>query len=41
MTDPEMADRVYIEPITTDAIAEIIAEENPTASSPVSAVRPG
>ncbi|TYT61390.1 carbamoyl-phosphate synthase large subunit [Natrialba swarupiae] len=29
MTDPEMADRVYIEPITTDAIAEIIAEENP------------
>ncbi|SDD32111.1 carbamoyl-phosphate synthase large subunit [Natrinema hispanicum] len=29
MTDPEMADRVYIEPITTDAIAEIIREENP------------
>ncbi|MWV40945.1 carbamoyl-phosphate synthase large subunit [Natrialba sp. INN-245] len=29
MTDPEMADRVYIEPITTDAIAEIIAKENP------------
>jgi carbamoyl-phosphate synthase large subunit len=29
MTDPEMADAVYIEPITTDAIAEVIAEENP------------
>ncbi|GAB7019765.1 carbamoyl-phosphate synthase large subunit [Halostagnicola bangensis] len=29
MTDPEMADRVYIEPITTEAISEIIAEENP------------
>jgi carbamoyl-phosphate synthase large subunit len=29
MTDPEMADRVYIEPITTEAIAEIIREERP------------
>ncbi|WP_435183367.1 carbamoyl-phosphate synthase large subunit [Halobellus sp. EA9] len=29
MTDPEMADRVYIEPITPEAIAEIIREENP------------
>ncbi|QCC59364.1 carbamoyl-phosphate synthase large subunit [Natrinema thermotolerans] len=29
MTDPEMADEVYIEPITTDAIAEIIRKENP------------
>ncbi|WP_440007834.1 carbamoyl-phosphate synthase large subunit [Halomicrococcus sp. SG-WS-1] len=29
MTDPEMADEVYIEPITTDAIAEIIREERP------------
>ncbi|EMA49228.1 MULTISPECIES: carbamoyl-phosphate synthase large subunit [Halococcus] len=29
MTDPEMADEVYIEPITTDAIAEIIDEERP------------
>ncbi|TYL38111.1 carbamoyl-phosphate synthase large subunit [Natronococcus pandeyae] len=29
MTDPEMADRVYIEPITTEAISEIIAKENP------------
>ncbi|SFS46684.1 carbamoyl-phosphate synthase large subunit [Halostagnicola kamekurae] len=29
MTDPEMADEVYIEPITTDAIAEIIETEKP------------
>ncbi|UWG51195.1 Carbamoylphosphate synthase large subunit [Halalkaliarchaeum sp. AArc-CO] len=29
MTDPEMADRVYIEPITTEAIAEIIRIEEP------------
>jgi carbamoyl-phosphate synthase large subunit len=29
MTDPEMADRVYIEPITTEAIAEIIERERP------------
>jgi len=29
MTDPEMADEVYIEPITTDAISEVIARENP------------
>ncbi|MFD1514896.1 carbamoyl-phosphate synthase large subunit [Halomarina rubra] len=29
MTDPEMADAVYIEPITTEAISEVIARENP------------
>jgi len=29
MTDPEMADEVYIEPINTAAIAEIIREEQP------------
>jgi carbamoyl-phosphate synthase large subunit len=29
MTDPEMADEVYIEPITTEAIAEIIDKEQP------------
>ncbi|MDY6819126.1 MAG: carbamoyl-phosphate synthase large subunit [Halobacteriales archaeon] len=29
MTDPEMADEVYLEPITTDAIAEIIRKERP------------
>ncbi|PSQ28361.1 carbamoyl-phosphate synthase large subunit [Halobacteriales archaeon QS_9_68_17] len=29
MTDPEMADEVYVEPITTEAIAEIIRKERP------------
>ncbi|WP_435144520.1 carbamoyl-phosphate synthase large subunit [Halobaculum sp. P14] len=29
MTDPEMADEVYIEPITTEAIAEVIRTEQP------------
>lgn len=29
MTDPEMADKVYIEPITTEAISEIIRKEQP------------
>ncbi len=29
MTDPEMADRVYVEPITTEAIAEVIRRERP------------
>ena len=29
MTDPETADRVYIEPITPDSIAEVIAAEEP------------
>ncbi|MEF8882337.1 MAG: carbamoyl-phosphate synthase large subunit [Halapricum sp.] len=29
MTDPEMADKVYLEPINTEAIAEIIRKEEP------------
>ncbi len=29
MTDPEMADKVYLEPITTEAIAEVIRKEEP------------
>jgi carbamoyl-phosphate synthase large subunit len=29
MTDPETADRVYVEPITPDAIAEVIRKEQP------------
>src|SRR6056297_701635 len=29
MTDPDMADKVYIEPINTEAIAEIIRKEKP------------
>ena len=34
MTDPEMADRTYIEPITADVVAEIIARERPDAVLP-------
>ncbi|WP_336135916.1 carbamoyl-phosphate synthase large subunit [Natronomonas amylolytica] len=29
MTDPEMADKVYVEPITPEAIAEVIRNEEP------------
>ncbi|HTV47007.1 MAG TPA: carbamoyl-phosphate synthase large subunit [Phycisphaerae bacterium] len=34
MTDPEMADRTYIEPLTIEAIAKIIAKERPDALLP-------
>jgi carbamoyl-phosphate synthase large subunit len=34
MTDPEMADRTYVEPITPEAIAKIIAKERPDALLP-------
>ncbi len=34
MTDPEMADATYIEPITADAVAKIIAKERPDAILP-------
>jgi len=34
MTDPELADRTYIEPITPDVVAEIIARERPDALLP-------
>ena len=34
MTDPEMADRTYIEPITVDVIAKIIETERPDALLP-------
>jgi len=34
MTDPEMADRTYIEPITVDAVTKIIARERPDALLP-------
>ncbi|TSA00107.1 MAG: carbamoyl-phosphate synthase large subunit [Nitrospiraceae bacterium] len=34
MTDPELADRTYIEPITTDIIAQIIQREQPDALLP-------
>jgi len=34
MTDPDMADKTYIEPITTEAIEKIIAKERPDALLP-------
>jgi carbamoyl-phosphate synthase large subunit len=34
MTDPEFADATYIEPITPEVVAEIIARENPDALLP-------
>jgi carbamoyl-phosphate synthase large subunit len=34
MTDPEMADKTYIEPITTEVIEKIIAKERPDALLP-------
>ena len=34
MTDPELADRTYVEPLTVDTVAEIIARERPDAILP-------
>jgi carbamoyl-phosphate synthase large subunit len=34
MTDPEMADRTYIEPITPEVVAKIIAKERPDSLLP-------
>jgi len=34
MTDPDMADRTYIEPITVEALTKIIAKERPDALLP-------
>ena len=34
MTDPEFADRTYIEPITPEAVAKVIAREKPDALLP-------
>ncbi len=34
MTDPETADRTYVEPITPEAVAKIIAKEKPDALLP-------
>ncbi|MBI1801198.1 MAG: hypothetical protein HYR71_06175, partial [Chloroflexi bacterium] len=34
MTDPQMADATYIEPLTPDALAAIIAQERPDALLP-------
>ena len=37
MTDPELADRTYIEPLTVDAVEKIIALERPDALLPCQA----
>ncbi len=34
MTDPDLADATYIEPITADAVEKIIAKEKPDALLP-------
>ena len=34
MTDPEMADRTYIEPLTPDVVARVVAAERPDALLP-------
>src|ERR671919_1191906 len=34
MTDPEMADRTYIEPLTVDAVTKVIEKERPDAILP-------
>ncbi|MDO9540890.1 MAG: carbamoyl-phosphate synthase subunit L, partial [Kiritimatiellia bacterium] len=34
MTDPEFADRTYIEPLTVDVLGEIIRRERPDALLP-------
>ncbi|XTZ20615.1 MAG: carbamoyl-phosphate synthase large subunit, partial [cyanobacterium endosymbiont of Rhopalodia fuxianensis] len=34
MTDPEMADRTYIEPLTPDMVEKVIAKERPDALLP-------
>src|SRR3546814_1310048 len=34
MTDPELADATYVEPITPDVVASIIAKERPDALLP-------
>jgi carbamoyl-phosphate synthase large subunit len=34
MTDPELADRTYIEPLTVETLTQIIAQERPQALLP-------
>src|SRR5918995_5026802 len=34
MTDPELADRTYVEPLTVEAVEQIIAKERPDALLP-------
>src|SRR2546422_4328396 len=34
MTDPEVADRTYVEPVTADVVEKVIAKERPDALLP-------
>src|SRR5215470_3552804 len=34
MTDPEVADRTYVEPVTAEVVKEVIAKERPQALLP-------
>src|SRR5581483_7900442 len=34
MTDPELADRTYVEPLTADVLEQVIAREKPDALLP-------
>ena len=40
MTDPELADRTYVEPLTVEYVEAIIASERPDAFFPRWAVKP-
>ncbi len=40
MTDPDVADATYIEPITPEMVEKIIAKERPTPCCPPWAARP-
>jgi carbamoyl-phosphate synthase large subunit len=40
MTDPEIADRTYVEPLTPEVLAKIIEKERPTRCCRPSAGRP-
>ena len=41
MTDPEMADRTYIEPLTWEIVTKVIEAERPDALLPTLGGRPG
>jgi carbamoyl-phosphate synthase large subunit len=40
MTDPEVADVTYVEPLTVEAVAEVLRKERPDALLPTWAGRP-
>src|SRR5438128_12185467 len=40
MTDPEMADRTYIEPLTVESVSAIIRKETPDALRPTVGRKP-